>query len=146
MPDSPGSGGQFAADLYELYEVAQNDLRPLAELYSGFSSQIDETGAYSLDPPPASGIVARGQSALRSGSALVSLRDDVQYVFAMSSQNIEAAAATLITVSETYADADDETRADFDASKADDFPNGNTPAPPPPPTYPAGSGAPIPKD
>lgn len=35
MPDAPGEGGKFAADLYELYEVAQKDLRPLADLYSG---------------------------------------------------------------------------------------------------------------
>jgi len=136
MPDTPGSGGEFAADLYELYEVAQNDLRPLAELYSGLSSKVDETGSCNLDPMPTGGTVARGQRALRSGSALVALRDDVQYAFARSSENIEAAAATLIDVTDSYADTDDATRADFDAFQAEDFPTGQTPPPPRPPVYP----------
>ncbi|WP_112134534.1 hypothetical protein [Glycomyces dulcitolivorans] len=148
MPDSPGEGGQFAADLYELYEVAQNDLRPLASLYSGFSSQVDETGSCNLNPAPVAGTVARGQSALRSGSALVSLRDDVQYAFARSSENIESAAATLIDVTENYADTDDATRTDFDSYRSEDFPTGQTPPPPRDPVYPESEGRsqPVPKD
>ncbi|WP_335991594.1 hypothetical protein [Glycomyces sp. MUSA5-2] len=136
MPDSPGSGGQFAADLYELYEVAQNDLRPLAEQYSGFSAKLQQSSGYNLDPAPVAGTVAGGSGIFRSGSALLALRDDVQYAFAKSSENVESAAATLIDVAESYADADDETRADFDSFKAEDFPDGETPRPPHNPVYP----------
>ncbi|MQM28346.1 hypothetical protein [Glycomyces albidus] len=144
MPDSPGDGGQFTADLYELYEVAQNELRPLARLYGDFSSTVDETRSCNLDPAPVGGSVGRGQSALRSGSALVSLRDDVQYAFARSSENIETAAATLVEVTENYADTDDTTRADFESFKAEDFPTGTTPRPTPAPVYPdADSGNPL---
>ncbi|MFB9658431.1 hypothetical protein ACFQS3_19525 [Glycomyces mayteni] len=148
MPDSPGSGGQFAADLYELYEVAQNDLRPLAEQYSALSSKVDETGACNLDPMPTGGTLAGGQRSLRSGSALVALRDDVQYAFARSSENIEAAAVTLIDVTDSYADTDDATRADFDSFRAEDFPTGQTQPPPRPPVYPEASdrNEPTPRD
>lgn len=148
MPDSPGTGGQFAADLYELYEVAQNDLRPLAEQYSSFSAKLQQSSGYELDPPPVAGTVVGGSGIFRSGSALLALRDDVQYAFAKSSENIESAAATLITVAESYADADDETRSDFDAFMAEGFPDGETPGPPHSPVYPdsSRSGDPVPRD
>lgn len=138
MPDSPGSGGQFAADLYELYEVAQNDLLPLAQVYSDLSTQVNESASYDLDPPPVAEVVARGQSALRSGAGLQAIRDDVQYAFARSSQNIESAARTLIEVTESYADADDATRSDFDDLVSDGFPDGVPTAGPRDPVYPSG--------
>ncbi|RRR99371.1 hypothetical protein [Glycomyces terrestris] len=146
MPDSPGEGGQFAADLYELFEVAQKDLRPLAELYSGFSSSVDGSNSYDLDPAPAGGTVFGGQGALRSGSALTALRDDVQYAFALSSQHIESAAATLIEVAESYAGTDDETRSDFDAFVSENYPDGAESTPAASPTYPASGGGPVPRD
>ncbi|WP_026923558.1 hypothetical protein [Glycomyces arizonensis] len=150
MPDSPGEGSRFSADLYELYEVAQNDLRPLAEQYSGYSAKVDQTTAFNLDPAPVAGVMSRGSGIFRSGSALLALRDDVQYAFAKSSENIEAAATTLIEVAENYAGADDETQSDFNALLAEGFPDGEEPGTPPrPPVYPDGSrnqGRPVPED
>ncbi|GAA1689093.1 hypothetical protein GCM10009830_40820 [Glycomyces endophyticus] len=140
MPDSPGEGGQFAADLYELYEVAQKDLLPLAETYSSLSAQVGRSSDFDLDPPPVAETVARGQSALRSGSGLQAIRDDVQYAFARSSQNVESAARTLIEVTENYADTDDATRSDFDSLVTDGFPSGVPTAGPHDPVYPSGTG------
>jgi hypothetical protein len=60
MPDSYGEGGQFAADLGELYETATKSLRPLAGDYSRFSSVFDESNAY--DPRSARSAAARVHS------------------------------------------------------------------------------------
>jgi hypothetical protein len=138
MPDSYGEGGQFAADLGELYEIATKSLRPLAGDYSRISSVFEESNAYDLDQPPTGGTVSRGQSALRSGAALTALRDDLQYAFAKSCENVESAAATLIEVANNYAAADEETQADFDSYLADNDLAGPTLAPPRPPVYPEG--------
>ncbi len=142
MPDTPGEGDKFAADLYELYEVARSDLQPLADLYGGFSRSVDQSNEYNLNPPPATGVVGRGQGALRSGSRLAALRDDIQYAFARSSQNIESAATTLLEVAENYANADEEIQADFEAKKVEDFPSDESlrRSDPPPPVYPDGNG------
>ncbi len=148
MPDSPGEGGQFAADLYELYEVAQKDLRPLAELYSGYSAKLAQSAAYNLNPASVAGTMSRDNSIFRSGSAILALRDEVQYAFAKSSENIESAAVTLIEVAENYAATDDETQSDFNALMSDGFPDGETSSPPHKPIYPDDSrhGGPIPRD
>jgi hypothetical protein len=140
MPDSPGEGGQFAADLYELYEVAQNDLRPLAEQYSGYSAKLSQSDGYNLDPSAVAGTMTRDNSFFRSGSDIVALRNDVQFAFAKSSENIEAAAVTLIGVAESYATADDEAQSDFDALMSEGFPDGETGRPPHHPVYPGGGG------
>jgi len=149
VPDSPGEGDKFAADLYELYEVAQKDLRPLADLYGGLSRQLEKSSDYELNPRPVAGVVSRGQGIFRSGPGLLALRDDVQYAFARSSENIETAAATLIEVAENYAAADEDTQADFEAQQAEDFPAGKDRGPSSAPVYPDGHGrhsAPLPKD
>ncbi|HEU5128279.1 MAG TPA: hypothetical protein VFU12_09850 [Glycomyces sp.] len=136
MPDPPGEGGRFAADLYELYEVARNDLRPLAEQYSGYSAEVDRTTAFDLDPTAVAGTMSKNNGIFRSGSALCTLRDELQYAFAKSSENIEAAAVALIDVAEDYAAADEETQSDFDAFMAEGFPDRETPEPPSSPVYP----------
>lgn len=149
MPNSPGEGGRFTADLYELYEVAQNDLRPLADQYSGYSAEVDRTTAFNLDPTAVAGILAKDNGVFRSGSALCTLRDELQYAFAKSSENIEAAATTLIDVAEDYAAADDETQSDFDAFLAEGFPDREVPGPPASPVYPDEDryrGGPVAKD
>ncbi|GAA2126976.1 hypothetical protein GALLR39Z86_09810 [Glycomyces algeriensis] len=136
MPDSYGEGSQFAADLGELYEVATKGLRPLSNEYSRFSSKIEEATQYDLDQPPTGGAVSRGQSALQSGRALTSLRDDIQFAFARSCENVESAAVTLIEVANTYAAVDEETQSDFDAYLADNELAGPMMAPPKAPVYP----------
>ncbi|MCC3763580.1 hypothetical protein K3N28_10900 [Glycomyces sp. TRM65418] len=149
MPETPGEGGQFAADLYELYEVAQKDLRPLAEQYSGYSAALAQSSAYELDPSPVAGAAFPGGGIFRSGSALLTLRDEVQYAFAKSSENIESAAVTLTQVVENYASTDDETQADFDSLTAEGFTDDGTRRPSSEPVYPEGrsnSGGPIPRD
>lgn len=138
MPDSYGEGGQFAADLGELYEVATKGLRPLSNEYSRFSSQFEDSTQYDLDQPPTGGTVSRGQSVLRSGAALTALRDDLQFALARSCENVESAAVTLIEVANNYAAADEDTQSDFDAYLADNDLAGPTMAPPRAPVYPDG--------
>ena len=149
MPDSPGEGGKFAADVYELYDIARTDMRELADKYSDLSVQVGETSGDNIDPPPPTGNVGRGQSALRSGPLLTSLRDELQYAYARSSENVVAAANTLMAVAESYAATDDETQADFDALKAEGFPNGDQVLAISSPDYPAstrGETQPRPRD
>jgi hypothetical protein len=146
MPDSYGEGGQFAADLGELYEVATKSLRPLSSEYSRFSSTFEDSTQYDLDQPPTGGAVSRGQSALQSGAALTALRDDLQYAFAKSCENVESAAVTLIDVANNYAAADDDTQADFDSYLAENDLTGPTMAPPKPPVYPESGNQPRPHD
>lgn len=71
MPDTPGEGDKFAVDLYE---IARSDLQPLADLYSALSRSVDQSNEHNLNPLPATGLVDRGQGALRSGSQLTALR------------------------------------------------------------------------
>jgi hypothetical protein len=146
MPDSYGEGGQFAADLGELYEVATKGLRPLSNEYSRFSSTFEDSTQYNLDQPPTGGTITSGQSALRSGGALTALRDDLQYAFAKSCENVETAAVTLIDVANTYAAADEDTQSDFDAFLADNDLAGPTMAPPRDPVYPDGRNHGQPRD
>lgn len=145
MPDSYGEGGEFAADLGELYEVATKGLRPLSNEYSRFSSAFEDSTQYDLDQPPRGGTVSSGQSALRSGGAVTALRDDLQYVFAKSCENVESAAVTLIDVANNYAASDEDTQSDFDAFLADNDLAGPTMAPPKPPVYPDGRNQALPR-
>jgi hypothetical protein len=115
-------------------------LRPLSNEYSRFSSTFEDSTQYDLDQPPTGGTISRGQSALRSGGALTALRDDLQYAFAKSCENVESAAVTLIDVANNYAAADEDTQSDFDAFLADNDLAGPTMAPPKPPTYPDSRG------
>jgi hypothetical protein len=150
MSDSPGAGGKFAADIYELYDVARTDMRELADKYSDLSGQVGETSGDNIDPPPPTGNVARGQSALRSGALLSSLRDDLQYAYARSSENVEAAANTLLAVAESYAATDEETQSEFDALQTENHPDGTPPmlgiSPPAYPGSTGGHGQPRPRD
>lgn len=49
----------------------------------------------------------------------------ISSTYARSSENVEAAANTLMAVAESYAATDDEAQADFDALQAEGFPNGD---------------------
>jgi hypothetical protein len=130
-----GSGGKFAADLWDLYEVARTDMMDLADRYGEMAGGVAATQSTSINPPPYGGTsggrnMAGGSShtagALRCGGAMSELRDELQTMLERSGQNVAAAATALMEVARTYAESDEETKSDFDSRMEESF--GNDPS------------------
>jgi hypothetical protein len=137
-----GSGGKFAADLWDLYEVARTDMMDLADRYEEMAGGVAATQSTSINPPPYGGAsggrnMAGGSShtagALCCGGAMSELRDELQTMLERSGQNVAAAATALMEVARTYAESDEETKSDFDSRLEESFgsdPTERTPSAP----------------
>lgn len=129
---SAGSGGKYAADLWDIYEVARTDMMDLADRYEEMAGDVAATQSISINPPPYGGGAGarnmggsgnRAGGALLCGAAMSQLRDELQTMLKRSGENVATAAATLMTVARTYAEADEETKNDFDSRMDEAFGN-----------------------
>jgi hypothetical protein len=105
------SGWRFAADLSDLRTVGAVDLPAIAYTFAALNNVVDATAGEDRN---GFGWESGGMS--QAYQPWAQLRDSLQNLLGQTSQNLELAAAAVVTIVETYAASDDEAARSLQAA------------------------------